>query len=156
HDLLNVSPKSTCDNPIPLDETIISTAINTRRGGLGTLQVTKSNLETPIPMIDIVNENLEFLAANLGNNPASAGVVYDTAGDQVAGHLLRAPGSPDDDKEPYHHDPAILFGVLPEHSSPATPVKSPAAYDKLRDDFSAPLLPYDQPIDVNRTYLGAL
>ncbi len=50
----------------------------------------------------------------------------------------------------------MLFAALPEHSTPATPVKKPGAYVKLADDFSSPLLPYSQPLDISRAYLCAM
>ena len=51
--------------------------------------------------------------------------------------------------------------MLPEHSTPATPDAAnasvePAAFDKLKADFSSCLLPYSQALDVSRTYLGQL
>src|SRR5215217_856292 len=88
------------------------------------------------------------------------GAIYNTHPDELGGHKLRADGA--DPAAGYHgpfrHDPATLFETLPEHSSPATPVKQPGAYDKgkLRDDFSSPLLPYSQPLDVSRCYLCQL
>ena len=48
------------------------------------------------------------------------------------------------------------FEALPKRSSPATPVKKPVAYDKLKVDFSSPLLPYSQPLDICRSYLRQL
>jgi len=57
---------------------------------------------------------------------------------------------------PYRHDPASVFATLPEHSSPASPVAEPSAYGALAADYSAPELPYAQPLDVSRSYLRAL
>src|SRR4029079_17147167 len=111
-------------------------------------QATKANLETPLPVTDLVNENLEALAAGLP--AATGGAIYDTAGDALAGHTLATDG--EGGGNPYAHDPATLFGVLPEHSSPATPVDEPDAYKTLATDFSAPSLPYPQAIDICRSY----
>ena len=106
-----------------------------------------------MPVIDLVNECLEAMVAN----GSTTGVVYDTEPDTLAGHALRGLDEPaDDEAQPFRHDPATLFGALPEHSSPAVPVAQPAAYAKLASDFSAPVLPYAQPLDVCRSYLGAI
>ena len=53
------------------------------------------------------------------------------------------------------------FAALPEYSTPATPVAAnaavePAAFNKLKADFSSCLLPYSQALDVSRTYLRHL
>ena len=54
-----------------------------------------------------------------------------------------------------------LLAALPEHSTPAAPdaanaAVEPAAFNKLKADFSSCLLPYSQALDVSRTYLGQL
>ena len=151
HELLDLSEASTCANPFappPLGKTTLGEALAARRGHLENLAVTAANAETPIPLIDIVNENLEHIAAVLPAPPS--GVVYDTAGDALAGHALCAPEAKDFGS---CHEAAKLFEALPEHSSPAVPVDEPAAYDKLKLDFSAPTLPYSEPLDICRTYL---
>jgi hypothetical protein len=84
-----------------------------------------------------------------------AGAVYDTASDDLAGLPLAAPGEAPGGK-PWRHDARLLFGAVPQHSSPATPVAKPDAYETLRADFTAPGLPYSQPLDVNRSYLDTL
>jgi len=151
HDLLQVSEETSCDDPIPLhvNETL-ATLLAGRRGALGDLLATKANLEVPIPLIDIVNESLEFMVAE----DKSFGTVYNTAGDQVGGHELISNPTPSADT--YQHDPEIMFEALPEHSTPAVPTAQQTAYDKLKKDFSACNLPYSQPLDVLRTYLGQL
>jgi hypothetical protein len=152
HDLLQVTPLTTCDNPLPSDvKTLADLLAHGRRGPLGDLLATKANLEVPIPLIDIVNESLEHMVAN--DNTVS-GAVYDTASDQVGGHELTSKISPTPDA--FLHDPETLLEALPEHSTPATPTAQQAAYDKLKKDFSACNLPYSQPLDVSRTYLGQL
>lgn len=158
HELLKVSKFSTCDNPIPEDvENTLADFIAKRRGLLGDLHATRANLGTPLPLIDLVNESLEALVAELPG--ALSGAVYDTSGNELAGHKLRTgdkqPGS-GNSQAPFLHDPSTLFAALPEHSSPATPVAIPGAYDKLKSDFTSPLLPYSQSLDISRSYLRQL
>ena len=155
HEVLQVSGASTCANPRPADGPAIANStlvslLASRRGPLGDLAVTQANLETPLPMIDLVNECLEAMVAG-----STHGVVYDTASTILAGHKLRPPSSQKEAAREFH-DPVVLLGAMPEHSSPATPVASTQAYDKLRQDFSAPSLPYSQALDVNRHYLKHL
>jgi hypothetical protein len=156
-EMLKVSAASTCENPMPDGaQSRLEVLLAGRRGSLGDLHATRANLETPLPLIDLVNESLEALTAGLPG--ATGGAVYDTAGDQLAGHKLLNNGShtPHAANQPFAHDPQTLFAVTPEHSSPATPVKKPAAYDKLKVDFTAPALPYAQALDVCRSYLHQL
>ena len=145
-DLLETGIGATCDAPAATGATLAA-LINPRRGALGNLHATAANVHTTLPLIDIVNENLEDLADN-----GAPGVVYDTNGTVLAGHALQQA----DDDGAEGHAPDTLFAALPEHSSPATPVKKPGAYAKLADDFTSPLLPYSQPLDVSRSYLCAL
>jgi len=151
HDLWTLSETATCtslggDGQAPT----LGDAVKVRRGPLGDLLATQANLETALPMVDLVNECLEQVVAY-----GAVTAVHQTSGDALAGHLLVRPGAePDDDAIPFRHDPARLFAALPEHSSPGQAL-SPA-YDKLKADFSAPVLPYAQPLDVSRTYLDAL
>jgi uncharacterized membrane protein YgcG len=114
----------------------LGTVLSQRRGPVGTLTASRANLETPVPLIDLVNECLEYLAAATG--PAG-GTVYQTTADTTA----------------------EMLDVLPEYATPATPgdanaTVEPAAFGKLKADFSACLLPYSQALDVSRTYLGQL
>ncbi len=122
--------------------------------------MTRANLETPLPVVDLVNECLEYLAAQVAASGGSVsgvgGVVYDTARHEVRDHLLRPPGTPPEPGEPYHHDPAALFGALPENSTPASSAAEPSAYSALAHAYSSPELPYAQPLDVSRSYLSAL
>jgi hypothetical protein len=154
HDLLRTGLKATCDDPTEDEEgDVIGGLVASRRGGVGELAVSCANAETPIPVIDLVNECLERIVAT----GAASGAAHDTASADLAGHRLRGLDQPEDAHAvPFAHDPAILFAALPEHSSPATPVKEPAAYATLRADFSAPPLPYSQELDVNRSYLDAI
>ena len=117
-----------------------------RRGPVGELAASPANLETSLPLIDIVNECLEYLAS--AETPAS-GTVYDT----VPGPAADA-GEDEDGTE-------RLLAAQPGYSTPATPgtanaAVEPAAFNKLKADFSACELPYSQALDVSRTYLRHL
>lgn len=160
-EMLGVSDASTCENPQPEDvEKTLEAKLALRRGDLGSLQVTEANLETPLPLIDIVNECLEAIAAQVPLSSPPAGVVYTTASDTLDEHKL----CQDEEDKHYKHDshadqgeachkPATLFATVPQYSSPATPVAQPGTYDKLKSDFSSCHLPYSQPLDINRSYL---
>ena len=149
----------------PTGSSIVFTAptlgavLNQRRGPVGDLLASCANLETPLPLINIVNECLEYMGAAA---PPANGTVYDTSGDELAGHVLCAEEPcPDDDKAVRCHDPVRLFAALPEYSTPATPVAAsaavePAAFNKVKADFSSCLLPYSQALDISRTYLRHL
>jgi hypothetical protein len=151
HELLKVSGASTCDNPLPIEAgQTVGAFLESRRGLLGSLLTTKANLDVPIPLIDIVNESLEYMVAN----DSSSGTIYNTASDQVGGHELTSNAFPSTDA--YLHDPETLLQVLPEHSTPAIPTPQQVAYNKLQNDFSACNLPYSQPLDVSRAYLKQL
>ena len=96
----------------------LGTVLSQRRGPVGTLTASPANLETPLPLIDLVNECLEYLGA--AATPAG-GTVYDTTVSDGTGQ------APD---------------VLPGHSTPATPgdanaAVEPAVFNKLKADFSA-------------------
>jgi Tc toxin complex TcA C-terminal TcB-binding domain len=150
HDLLQVSPASTCDRPLleNVEQTLADFLAN-RRGSLGSLLATKVNLEVPLPSIDLVNESLEYMVAN----DTAFGVVYGTTSDNLGGHELISTTSA---TGAFQHDPETLFEALPEHSTPALPTAAQPAYDKLKNDFSSCLLPYSQPLDVSRSYLEQL
>ena len=188
-EMLQVSELSTCDDPFaapaPGGHTTLQAQIDERRGPVEKLAVTQANLDTPLPLIDIVNECLEFMAST--TPPGRQGTVYDTSEDEFAGHKLcdshcdyggnhHDCGCKHEDcecksKEKHYHDdeesheesrechkPAVIFDAFPEYSTPATPVAqnsavTPAIWDKLKSDFSTCCLPYDQALDVNRTYL---
>lgn len=151
HDLLRVAEESTCDQPIPDQSSkTLAIALASRRGPLGNLLATKSNLEIPIHLIDFGNESLERMVAD----NATSGAVYNTASDKVGGHELTS--SFHHTADAYQHDPVTMFEALPEHSTPAVLTARQTAYDKLKNDFSACSLPYSQPLDVARTYLNQL
>jgi Tc toxin complex TcA C-terminal TcB-binding domain len=151
HDLWTLSETATCEAPGGDGKAFtLGDAVATRRGPLGDLLATQANLETGLPRVDLVNECLEQLVAG-----GSVSAVYQTSGTALAGHLLARPDAASDDfAVPLRHDPERLFAAVPEHSSPGAGLA--AAYVKLRDDFSAPVLPYSQPLDLNRSYLNEL
>ena len=155
NELLRLSELSTCENPLDQSKEVafFLSDDQTGRGGvgpLGDLLATKANLEVPLPLIDLVNESLEYMVANNVRSRA----IYNTAGDQVGGHELTSNATPTEGA--YLHDPETLLEALPEHSTPATPVDAQLAYETLKNDFSACNLPYSQPLDVSRTYLQQL
>lgn len=153
-DLLATGVGATCDQPKATGATL-GALIAPRRGALGNLHATAANVHTALPLIDIVNENLEDLVDN-----GAPGVVHDTHASMLGGHALRAADANADAGAgtvgDAGHAPDLLFAALPEHSTPATPVQLPGAYAKLAADFSAPLLPYSQPLDIARTTLCAM
>lgn len=138
HDLLKVAGSSSCSDPLPIRAgDRLNSLLENRRVALGNLLASKENLEVPLPMIDLVNESLEFMIAN----DASSGTVHDTAEqNKIGGHDLTK------------HNPETLLAALPEHSTPAD-AAAKDAYDKLKNDFSSCMLPYSQALDVSRTYL---
>ncbi|PYT05677.1 MAG: hypothetical protein DMF60_11155, partial [Acidobacteria bacterium] len=83
HELLLLAASSTCDQPTPGGQADLAELLKTRRGPLGDLHATAANVHTALPLIDIVNENLEALASG-----ATSGVVYDANGTSLAGHAL--------------------------------------------------------------------
>ena len=64
HELLKVSAASTCDDPAPSGSATLGTLLAGRRGDIGSLHATAANVHTPLPLIDLVNENLEALASS--------------------------------------------------------------------------------------------
>lgn len=139
-ELLRVSPKLACEDYLPTDEECtrneycLNTRLTERRGPLGNLLASDANLSVPLPLIDLVNESLEYMVAA----ETTSGTIYDTDKDHQVGT----------------HDPATLMEALPEHSTPNS--EQQAAWDKIKKDFSACNLPYHQPFDVVRTYLEQL
>ena len=175
HDMLKVSERSTCDHPFAPPapgHTTLQAVIDARRGPIETLAVTRANLETPLPMIDIVNECLELMASK--TPPVPPGAVYNTVERQLGPYKL-CDDHCDEGSELHDcaceegccghdrrhdpcHEPAAIFAALPEYSTPASPVPAnaavdPAVWNKLKSDFDCCCLPYDQALDVNRTYL---
>lgn len=144
HEMLQVSPAGTCKNPLATQANgpnTLGAVLAQRRGALGQLAASCANLETPLPMVDLVNECLEYMASGTAGTPS--GTVYNTTEGEE------------------------LLAALPEYSTPATPVVSsiplesnqsvePVVYNLLKADFSSCCLPYSQPLDVCRTYLRHL
>ena len=65
--MLRASASSTCERPEDTDVSQqIGTLLAARRGPLGDLHATRANLDTPLPVLDLVNESLEALAARGG------------------------------------------------------------------------------------------
>lgn len=66
HELLKASKDSSCEFPLPpqlrLDHSLAA-ILTDRRGTLGNLIATSANLDVPLPLIDIVNESLEYIVA---------------------------------------------------------------------------------------------
>ena len=163
-ELLKLSPSSTCADPWAAPRNGQSTLggnVTERRGPIGTLLASCANLETPLPLIDIVNENLESMAAAVSSSSGSgaslSGTVYNTSADYLAGFRLCKEGQCND-KQPGCHHPEAIYAALPEYSTPASPVSAnqsvePAVYNALKADFSSCCLPYSQALDVSRTYL---
>lgn len=159
-EMLEVSQASTCANPAAAGTPTVRTVIASRRGDVGTLVAGCANLETPLPLIDLVDECLEFMGSvATATTPATCGIVYNTSADALAGHVLcKEQRCPPDEETPGCHQPATIFAALPEYSTPATPIAAnvnvdPAVYNNLKVDFSSCCLPYSQALDVNRTYL---
>ena len=162
HEMLQLLPSSTCEQPFPTPATgqmTLGAALAARRGPIGNLLASCANLETPLPLIDLVNECLEYLGAP---QPAPAvtdsGTVYNTSADELAGVSLCRRGECTHEDAKECHDAAAMFDALPEYSTPATPVLAnqavqPLVYNNLKVDFSACNLPYSQALDVSRTYL---
>jgi hypothetical protein len=133
----------------------LGSVITQRRGPIGDLTATCANCDTPLPLIDIVNECLESMASL--SNP-TAGTVYDTSSDFLATHALCHEQPCPEKKDEDCHEPCRIFAALPEYSSPGIPVDAnqaiePLAYNKLKTDFSSCCLPYSQALDISRTYL---
>jgi hypothetical protein len=160
-ELLKLCEASTCENPFAAPASgheTLAAAVTARRGPLGSLLASGANLETPLPLIDIVNECLEYLGA--ATDPTN-GTVYNTSSDRLAGLALCKEAEPAPDGDRRCHDPTAIFAALPEYSTPATPVTAnqavePLVYNNLKTDFSSCDLPYSQALDVSRTYLRYL
>ena len=157
-EMLNLSEAATCENPNPSTGTTLGAAVAARRGPLANLLASCANLETPLPLIDIVNESLEYLGATQpppagSTSSPPSGTVYNTSADQVAGYTLCRNDDCAKDDDHACLDPAQLFTALPEYSTPAIPTATngqvePLVFNDLKTDFSACCLPYSQALDV--------
>jgi hypothetical protein len=147
------------NTPITFTAPTLAAMLAQRRGPIGNLAASCANLETPLPLIDIANECLEYTAAQVISQAAPvSGTVYDTAADALAGHVLCRHEPCPEEAEPGCHDPARLFAALPEYATPAVPVAAdgavePVVWNTLKSDFSSCRLPYSQALDVSRSYL---
>jgi hypothetical protein len=168
HEMLKVSQASTCEDqyapPASEGQTMLGDAMAPRRGPVGDLLADCANLETPLPLIDIANECLEYLGATQPSTSgvAPSGKIYNTSGDELAGYALCQDDDCCQEKDSDCHEPAAMYSALPEYSTPATPVVGendsvePLVYTNLKQDFSSCCLPYSQALDVSRTYLQHL
>ena len=151
-EMLLASAELTCEDPAPAADPTLDDLLRGRLRPLGLLDATAANVHTPIPLIDLVNEVLEQAF-----EPAPA--VLNTNRTLLGEHDLRPAGVSEPcapTADPFRHDPAVMFAVMPEHSSPATPAVQSTAYTRLNSDFTSPALPYSQQADIFRTYLGAI
>ncbi|KAH8728864.1 hypothetical protein GQ44DRAFT_818552 [Phaeosphaeriaceae sp. PMI808] len=134
----------------PAVEVTLGKILQDRRGPLGTLQVSRANMEMCVPLFDMANESLEALVAQLSLNSSTLhGAVFDTDDENIGGSFKL--GSQDGDLDPSNAQLAI-----PQHSSPYLSDQLSEAYRVLQRDFSSPLLPYDQELDINRSYLSVI
>lgn len=178
NEMLRTSERSTCDHPFAppaAGHSTLQGPIDSRRGPVETLAVTRANLDTALPVIDMANECLEYMAST--SPPTLHGKIYQTSEKFLAGYKI-CDAHCDEDGEHHDcgcepaecgchpdtrgdrdcHEPRRLFDALPEYSTPATPVTAnsavePAVWDKLKSEIFGCCLPYNQPLDVNRTYL---
>ena len=89
-EMLTLSEPSTCDDLAAAPVTPVTSAaaptlgtvLSQRRGPVGELAASCANLDTPLPLIDLVNECLEYLAAAAPPRAARC----TTAEDDLAGH----------------------------------------------------------------------
>ena len=121
-----------------------------RRGTFGTLQVSRANMEICIPLIDMANESLEALVVQLNSNSSTLhGVIFDTDDEKIGGSFKLG-------SQAGELDPENALLAIPQHSSPYLSDQLSEAYQVLQRDFSSPLLPYDQELDINRSYLSVM
>jgi Tc toxin complex TcA C-terminal TcB-binding domain len=158
-ELLKLSEASNCGQPFAAPASghlTLGAAVAARRGPIGTLLASCANVETRLPLIDIVNECLEYMASAAAN---TTGTVYATADKELAGFPLCQ--KEECEPEPGWFEPGPLFAALPKYSTPAVPgtanqAVEPTVFDILKADFSACDLPYSQAFDVSRSYLRML
>ncbi|QNA89206.1 hypothetical protein G4G28_13365 [Massilia sp. Dwa41.01b] len=89
-ELLATGIGATCEEPAASGESLAALVAG-RRGDIGSLLATAANVHIALPLIDIVNENLEHLAA--GGAAATGGIVLDTDGASLGGHALGQQGA---------------------------------------------------------------
>jgi hypothetical protein len=141
-DLLNLSISivDPSNEPIPM---ILGQIIQARRGDVGGLAPSITNLEANLPVIDMVNESLENLKVQ------RYGKVWNTSEGLLSELELG--------KTSAGLNPCLeqVLEAIPEHSLPhySDPMDPTGVFKDLSIDFSASSLPYNQELDVNRTYL---
>jgi hypothetical protein len=157
NELLQLCESSTCEQPLqPVAAKTLGSVVSSRRGPVGNLAASCANLDIELPVIDLVNECLEFMGSSAA---PSAGTVYDTSEDILAGYkLCDEQCCPADREDPTCHAPGKIYSALPGYSTPGIPVAAdsavePSVYNLLKSDFSTCCLPYSQAMDVSRTYL---
>ncbi|OAQ74289.1 insecticidal toxin complex protein [Pochonia chlamydosporia 170] len=138
--LLMVTTKSTDQS--------VATVLQTRRGALNSLEVSPRNADVAVPLIDLANESLEALVEQVAAGTITGAAIFNTESPDIT-----ELGFPSLDM-PFKLEE--ILSALPQHSSPHLPNPPTKAYDILKLDFSSPLLPYDQELDINRTYLNFL
>ncbi|KAH8598521.1 hypothetical protein B0O99DRAFT_669787 [Bisporella sp. PMI_857] len=149
HELLELKvlklPSSDAANGAKPTEVTLLDVVSARRGPVGTMKTTLTNLELCLPRIDLVNESLEALAKDISTKH---GAVSNTNPNAIT------------DLFPVHGeeklDPEKTLLAIPQNSSPAVPVAALGVYTTLSTDCSSAQLPYSQELDINRTYLRAL
>ncbi|KUJ20811.1 uncharacterized protein LY89DRAFT_455463 [Mollisia scopiformis] len=125
---------------IPLGTTTLAQVIGLRRGLVANLKVSVENLETILPAIDLVNEALEAVGANVSN---PGGVVYDTDVQLLVDRIGLKVEQPN------------ILTAIPQYSSPE-PFTNPNVYNALKNCFTSSYLPYSQAIDIATSNLSVL
>jgi hypothetical protein len=145
---LHLSPLGPCEYLFemlntPMAGSTLLNLISARRGALGTLAITKADLEVQLPLFDLVLESLESMAAVT----AAPGAIYQTTTNGILGNKKGKDAICEIEE---------LLGAIPQHSSPSLTIAQPAVYVTLENVFTSPDLPYSQPLDTIRTYLHRL
>ena len=130
----------------------LGAVLATRRGNFGDLGVTAANLDLPLPLLDIVNENLEAYGASIHSSQTYHGPMFNTLDEGLSALDIRGTNKL---QVPATLTEVDLLRALPQHSTPRT-LTSPNVYDTLKTAVGSPNLPYSQGLDVGRTYLTAL
>ncbi|KAI6777886.1 uncharacterized protein J7T54_000024 [Emericellopsis cladophorae] len=141
--------------------------LSTRRGDIGSLYVSKANLETTIPLADLAIESLEAVGAMVANDQtAPHGIVHQTTSHPAAkllGLCLSEDGQGQDQGPGPAHccppglpSPPELLAAIPEHSHPAIQVARPGVYHRLESTFTSPALPFARHLDMTRSYLACV
>ncbi|KAJ3495672.1 hypothetical protein NLG97_g3228 [Lecanicillium saksenae] len=130
-------------------EDTIASLLSTRRSDSRQLMATETNLGVPVPLVDIVNENLEYIVAGRGQG----GPVHNTIDNYH--NDLDIPNGPE-----FRMSQEISIEdslrALPQHSTSKMPLEQPEAYAKLKSSAAGSELPYERGADVSSTYLEAL